>query len=65
MISPSLYLTKFDKDTEGSLKIADTGRGTFNTDFSNRSLQLVSSSITSDWTLERNSDAIGFNVCKG
>ena len=52
-------------ETDGSLKIAETGRGTFNTDFSKRSLQLESSLMISDWTLERRREAIGFKVCKG
>ena len=46
--SPGLYLSKLDNGTDGSLNIAETGRGTFKTDFSNLSFQLVSSSTTSD-----------------
>ena len=65
IMSPSLKLTRLDNETYGSLKIADTGSGTFNTDFSSLSLQLVSSLIISLWTLERNKEAIGFKVCKG
>ena len=63
--SPGLNLSKLDKDTDGSLNIADIGSGTFKTDFSNLSFQLVSSSTTSEGTLDLRSDAIGFKVCKG
>ena len=64
-MSPSLNLISSDKETDGSLKIAEIGRGTCIIDFSNLSFQLVSSSITSDCILERKRDAIGFSVCKG
>ena len=58
-------LQKLDKDTDGSLNIAEIGSGIFKTDFCNLSFQLVSSSTTSDGTLDLKRDAIGFKVCKG